>query len=479
MMRLYLIIILGIIGVNSCMPDESKKEKSQPNILIIQPDQHRGDILGCAGNTLVKTPNLDQLAAEGIRFSNAASASPVCSPFRATLQTGLYIHEHGVYVNGINLNHELQSIAEIFFTNGYETGYIGKWHLEGFVPKEGVGGYIETGKARQGWQEWLGYEKSHEFLEVWKYNEKKEKVRVDGYDWEPTWHTDMALDFIARKAKENSPWCYYIAYGPPHKPEQCIPEFLEKYNPDEFILPPDAEKNLSNKDKRKLRSLLQVYYAQVSAVDYEVGRLQQGLKDLGADENTIIIYVSDHGDVLGSHHREIVDKYLSDNRNINNTLRTKGKPFSMAFRIPLIIKGPGIKNPGMECSALVSSVDLAPTILDLAGIKVPEYMQGKSMSGWYYQGEGPRQTHLYMGLGNDHNAWRAVWDGQYLYSALDYKLMYNHSVDPFEVDNLYDNPDYASKRKELESTLLQLAEETGDPILTRLEESLSNNGHFD
>ncbi len=479
MIRIYTIVFLGIIGVCSCAPGKNSREKNPPNILIIQPDQHRGDVIGCAGNPAAITPNLDRLAARGIRFSNAASASPVCSPFRATLQTGLYIHEHGVYVNGITLKHELTTIAEIFSMNGYETGYIGKWHLEGFIPEEGVGGYIEEGEARQGWQEWNGYEKSHEFFQVWKYNEKREKVPVEGYNWEPAWHTDMALDFVARKTKEKKPWCYYIAYGPPHKPEECLPEFLEMYDPDDFVLPPDAEKNLSMDDKQELRRLLQVYYAQVSAVDYEVGRLQKGLKELGADENTIIIYVSDHGDVLGSHHKQIVEKYLRDNRNINNTLRTKGKPFAMAFRIPLIIKVPGIKDPGTECDALVSSVDLAPTILDLAGIEVPEYMQGKSMAGWCFEGVGPRQPYLYMGLGKGQDAWRAVWDGSYLYSALDYKLMYNHSTDPYELDNLYGNPGYAKKREELETILLKLAEEKGDPILTRLEESISDNRNFD
>ena len=169
--------------------------------------------------------------------------------------------------NGIQLKRELKTIGEIFSENGYATGYIGKWHLEGFLPKENVGGYVEPGEPRQGWQEWLGYEKSHEFFKVWKYNDQKEKVKVERYDWEPTWFTAMALDFIKRKTDDNQPWCYYIAYGPPHKPEQCLPKFLDKYNSEDFVLPPDAEKNLSEKDKQELRRILQMYYAQVTAGD--------------------------------------------------------------------------------------------------------------------------------------------------------------------------------------------------------------------
>jgi arylsulfatase A-like enzyme len=160
---------------------------------------------------------------------------------------------------------------------------------------------------------------------------------------------------------------------------------------------------------------------------------------------------------------------------VNNTLRTKGKPFSTAFRIPFIVSGPDVKKPGMVCESLVSSVDLAPTILDLAGLDIPDYMQGKSMADWYLNGQGPDQPYLYMGLHDNHNAWRAVWDGQYLLSLLDYQLFHDHSKDPHELDNLYNDPDYESKRKQLESVLINLAMEIGDPILPRLEASIQKN----
>lgn len=473
-MKLYISIVGVLFVATMCAPGDKKDEDVRRNVLIIQPDQHRADVMGCAGNTSALTPNLDKMASEGVRFSNAVSASPVCCPFRATLQTGLYIHEHGVVTNGIQLKRELKTIGEIFSENGYATGYIGKWHLEGFYPKESVGGFVEPGEARQGWQEWHGYEKSHEFFEVWKFNDKKEKVRVAGYNWEPTWHTDMTLDFIKRKTDAKQLWCYYVAYGPPHKPEQCTQEFLEKYNPEDFVLNPDAEKNRTEDEKNELRKLLQLYYAQVTAVDYEVGRLQQGLKDLGADKNTIIVYVSDHGDVLGDHKVEIVQKYIETNRNLSNTVRTKGKPFASAFRIPFIITGPDVKNPGSVYNALVSSVDLAPTILDLAGLEVPEYMQGQSMADWYRTDDGPDQSYIYMGLYEGQDAWRAVWDGKYMLSMLDYPLFYDYTNDPYEMNNLYDNPDFSAKKKEYEKLLINLAKETGDPILSRLEAVVEN-----
>jgi arylsulfatase A-like enzyme len=464
-------LTFAVLGFDAC---NGVDETIQRNLLIIQPDQHRADVMGCSGNTLAITPNLDKLASAGVRFSNAASASPVCCPFRATLQTGLYIHEHGVVQNGIQLKHEFETIGEIFSENGYATGYIGKWHLEGFLPDDTVGGFIEPGEARQGWQEWLGYEKSHEYFKVWKYNNNREKVRLPGYHWEPAWHTDMTLDFIRRKTNEGQPWCYYVAYGPPHKPEQCLPEFLDRYDPGAFELPPDAERNLPVDKKQELREIMRMYYAQVSAVDHEVGRLVEGLQKMEVDDHTIIVYVSDHGDVLGSHNTDIVQKYIETQRNVNNTLRTKGKPFSTAFRIPFIISGSDVNKPGLVCDALASSVDLAPTILDLAGIEIPDYMQGRSMADWYIKGQGPEQPYIYMGLHDNHNAWRAVWDGQYLLSLLDYQMFYDHSKDPYELDNLYNDPASESKRKELESILIELARETRDPILPRLEASVQH-----
>lgn len=239
-----------------------------------------------------------------------------------------------------------------------------------------------------------------------------------------------------------------------------------------FELPAGAE-NLNEEDQMELREILQMYYAQVSAVDHEVGRLVEGLKKIAADKNTIIVYVSDHGDVLGSHNEDIIQKYIDTQRNVNNTLRTKGKPFSTAFRIPLIISGPEVKAPGMVCDALVSSVDLAPTILDMAGITPPEYMQGISMADWYSEGVGPEQPYIYMGLHNNKNAWRGIWDGQYLLSMLDYQVFYDHAVDSDELVNLYNDRAYAEKQKELESVLIGLAKKTGDPILPRLEEAAS------
>jgi arylsulfatase A-like enzyme len=439
----------------------SGQASERPNVLIIQPDQHRGTIMGCAGDREVHTPNLDRLGSQGIRFSRCVSASPVCSPFRATMHTGLHPHKHGLVTNNILLDPEFRCFPEVFAESGYATGYIGKWHLDGGRPAveggEGVtpsnvGGFVPPG-GRQGWQEWHGYEKSHEYFEVWQYNEEKKKARVKGYDWEPTWHTDVALDFARRNRDARKPWLYYLAYGPPHLPEQCPREFLDRYDPAGFSLPPDIEGRFSPEEEKRIRGLRQMYYGQVTAIDHEVGRVMKGLEDLGVADNTIIIYTSDHGDILGSHW------------DGTGNARGKGAPYATAFRIPLMVRWPKRIKPEQVCEVLVSSIDLTPTLMDLAGMPAMPGMQGDSMAGWCLNGNGPSNEAVWLGL----RGWRAAWDGRYVYSrGKQTNHLYDHQADPHEMKNLIASPDHGALRRRMHTKLLKVAEGAEDPMLGEL-----------
>ena len=133
----------------------------------------------------MKTPNLDRLASEGVRFTHAASSSPVCSPFRGTMQTGLYPHTHCVSRNNVLLNPELTGIAQVFASAGYRMGYCGKWHIDGGIPEVGTGGYVPPDR-RMGWQEWHAHEKGHSFFDVWTFDDQGNKVHHEAYDLEPT-----------------------------------------------------------------------------------------------------------------------------------------------------------------------------------------------------------------------------------------------------------------------------------------------------
>jgi arylsulfatase A-like enzyme len=430
-----------------------------PNVLVIQPDQHRGTIMGCAGDKQAITPNLDRLAAEGIRFTNCITSSPVCSPFRATMQTGLYPHTHGIDKNNILLNPQYKTIANVFADKGYATGYIGKWHLDGGIPDPQPGGYIGPGPRRQGYQEWYGYEKSHEYFKVWKYNENRQQERVEGYDWEPTWHTDMFLDFAKRNRDKSRPWMYYLAYGPPHVPEQCPQKYLDMFDPESFELPPDVADRFSPEVEKKLRLHYQMYYAQVKAVDDEIGRIMAGLKELGQDKNTIIFYTSDHGDFLGSHARP-------------NKLRGKSVPYQTAFRIPLLIRWPQKIKPNQINDELINSVDLAPTLLELAGRTIPDGVQGDSMASWCTKQDGTSNEALYIGLGgaDGKNGWRALFDGRYIYAPIRFNVLYDIKDDPFEENNLFNKPESLQLKKQLGQKLVELARRTEDPMLPVVEE---------
>ncbi len=453
---------ISLVGlISACAGQDGKR----PNVLVLQPDQHRGTIMSCAGDKQIHTPNLDRLAAAGVRFTNCVSSSPVCSPFRASFQTGLYQHKHGVVRNNLLLDPDFTTFAEVFATAGYATGYIGKWHLDGGIPEVQPGGYIEPGERRQEWQDWNGYEKFHEYFKVWKYDENRNQVRVEGYDWEPTWHTDMALDFARHNRDAGKPWLYYIAYGPPHDPEQCPQKYLDMFDPDAFELPPDILAAEWPPEREKLlRWYYQVYYGLVTAIDVEVGRILDGLRDLGVYEDTIILYTSDHGDRLGSH-RDPNQGYP----------RGKGAPYATAFRIPLIIHWPREIRPGQVYDTLVSNVDFAPTLLDMAGLGVPAVMQGDSIASWCLKGRGIENEAVYLGIGGPPDTrsrgWRGVWDGRYVFSPLGYNVLYDHQADPYEMNNLFDSPEHAAVRRRMCQLLAELAEKTEDPLLPQVREA--------
>lgn len=417
-------------------PDATSPRR--PNVLVIQPDQHSAFVTGFAGHPDVKTPHLDRLAAQSTVFTHAVANSPVCSPCRASIQSGLYWHTHGVDANGVRLQTGFPCLAEVFQDACYKTGYIGKWHLDGGEPPEDKDGHIPAGPRRQGWQEWWGFERQHEYFEVFRFNAVGEKVRVPGYDWEPTWHADMTIDFMRRHQQDIDPWCFYVSFGPPHKPNQCPQEWLDLYDPASFTLTPAQQKHFP--DQSILRRELQIYYAQTSAMDHEVGRILQELEDQGIAEDTIVLYCSDHGDVLGSHGK----------------LRGKWKPYNTAFRVPTMFRWPDMIRP-QETDALIGAPDLPATLVDLAGLSIPFSWQGESQAPRCRGEAQPIRDALPMGM----RGWNGCYDGRYIYSQGLDNVLYDHATDPHELSNLIDHsPDLVARKKKQLHAIMQ---QTGHP----------------
>lgn len=229
------------------------------------------------------------------------------------------------------------------------------------------------------------------------------------------------------------------------------------YNPAGFELPPDLVGKYSPEIEQIVREIYQVYYGQVTAIDYEIGRLVAGLEKLGVADNTIILYTSDHGDLLGSH-------FPADNPKKQ---RGKGSPYIKAFDIPLIVHWPDKIIPRQVCDALTSGIDLVPTLLELAGLAVPDNMQGDSMAGWCLEGRGPRHDSVYLGIGGPprKSGWRAVWDGRFVYAPVGYSHLYDHEKDPDEMRNLIASPGHVKVRKQMGEQLVGYAESTADPMV--------------
>jgi len=422
----------------------------RPNVLVIQPDTHRGSVLGCAGDPMAVTPHLDRLASQGIRFTRAVANNPVCTPCRGCIQTGMHSHTNGLMVNDKRLDPRWTCLADVFAEAGYATGYAGKWHLDGGKFKPLPGGYIPP-QRRRGWQAWEAYEKGHDFDKVWRLMPDGSREQVKGYDWEPAYHTDVALDFAKRHRDANTPWVYYISYGPPHQPEECLREFLDRFPKGDIRLPdwlPDKTLGPHKASRQPdLVSLYQMFYAQVMAVDHEMGRLMKGLDQLGVADGTVVLYTSDHGDMLGEH----------------GTFRGKCKPHAASGGVPMIVRWPGRINAGQTCDAPVGSVDIAPTLFDLVGLDTPDTMQGVSFADWCLEGEGKRQPAQYLECG--YGDWRAVWDERHVYSP-HWKILYDHAEDPHEQRNLFDRDDKLCRQ--LHDLLLETARATADPKLPEL-----------
>jgi len=299
-------------------------QAKKPSFLFILADQYRGDAFGAAGNTFVHTPNLDRLAKSGVRFANAYAPQAVCTPSRASLLTGVFPTTHRLTDNvyGIDSVFALPTYRlephypGLLRSTGYHTGYIGKWHLGGKDP--GFFDYFNGYNSQQ--PHWLG-EKYHS-----PYRSDVE--------------TDDAMKFLERNAAR--PFSLTIGYYPPHDP----------YNPPKHYYELYAGKNVEHVD----------YYAACSAIDWNVGRLLDKLDQLGLTRDTMVIFTSEHGETFGK-------RPLSTNKRVG---------YEESARVPMLVRYPAMLPPGVVYQGGVSTIDLMPTMLAAAGLKVPERVEGIS-----------------------------------------------------------------------------------------------------
>ena len=460
----------------SCSP-----EKEAPNIVFVFADQLRSFELSSYGGKNIQTPNLDRLATEGVRVTNALSTYPICSPYRAMLISGLYPMRNGMTNNDHPYRPELTSFAEACNAAGYQTAFIGKWHLDG----QGRSSYIPP-ERREGFQFFQALECTHNYFKSPYYDNDSEELKYwDDYD--ALSQTEAAVSYI-RNRKGDQPFFLMLSWGPPHDPYiapeaymkqidasalELRPSFSERKeaaklleNP-RFVLP---EKHMKTRIKYQghladtafLREMNAGYLASTLALDAYMGDVIKTLEEEGILDNTIVVFTSDHGDHLGCH-----------------GIWGKDAPWEESISIPFLLRYPEKVPASTVSDVLFTPMDVMPTILELAGVDCPE-VDGKDLSRVMVHMEADtREAALIMGMSHFCNAtvingmdtWRGVRTKKYTYARYEDQtpwLLYDNEGDPYQLNNLAEDPAAANLISSLNKVLDSLLVEAGDPESTKL-----------
>ena len=435
---------------DGCLESAKRTSGKKPNIVYVLTDQWRAQATGYGGDPNVKTPNLDALASKSINFTNAVSVCPVCTPYRASLMTGKYPLSTGMFMNDLYLPGEELCMAEIFKTAGYETAYIGKWHLDGhgrdtYIPKE----------RRQGFDYWKVLECTHEYNESYYYaGDDPTKLMWKGYDAYP--QTEDAKKYIRRHAKGDKPFLLVMSYGGPHFPHHTAPEELKAmYPPDTIKLRP----NVPEEWKEKARKEAQGYYGHCSALDKCVADLYKTLEEMGIAENTIFVFTSDHGEMLGSQ---------------GQPPKQKQRPWDESILVPFLLRYPAVSaDKGRKVTTPINTPDILPTLLSLAGIAIPDTIEGKDLSRLVLNTSPEDRAVLFMNVSPfgypDRKGFRGIRTARYTYvrDSDGPWLLYDNEVDPYQMKNLLDEAEYAVLQKKLEAELQSKLRRMGDKLRPR------------
>jgi len=440
---------------------EAQSGSRPPNVLVILPDEWRAQALGCMGNPDVHTPNLDRLASEGLLFRHMLANTPVCCPARANLLTGTYASRNGMVANDLRLRESEITLANLLGDAGYRTGYIGKWHLDG-GPR--VPGFVPPGPRRHGFQFWAANECWLNYFYGWYFRDDNVPILMTEY--EPQAWTDIAIEFLYESQDQKRPFFLILAPHTPHDPYIAPEEYVKMYDARALSMRPNWLEGTPGGERKDIAG----YYAAITAVDAQIGRLLKVLKELGMEENTLVLFTSDHGNMLGSQGAVL-----------------KRKPWEESIGVPGIIRYPGKVSAGKKSDALFSHVDLCPTLLSLCQVAVPGHMQGADFSGVILgqQDSGPDSAYFqifgpYHGDGTAH-AWRGVRTERYMYARWESGpwLLYDLENDPYEMKNLAAEPSASALLREMERRLADWMMRVGDSWSLDWAEPIEDGGRLD
>jgi len=440
------ILLFLCIACSGVKNPEEKSAAEKPNLVFILADQWRFEAVGYMGNPDVITPNLDKLASESLIFENAVTVMAVCAPWRASFLTGQYPLTHGIFYNDKPLDPAAITLGKIYKEAGYQTGYIGKWHLNGHQrgedPFSGRDKPVPADR-RQGFDYWKVREVTHDYNNSFYFDENDQKHYWEGYD--AFAQTDSAISFI-QKNKEN-PFALVMSWGPPHDPYPTAPqEFKDLYDWKSIALRPNVPLALQDSAKRVIAN----YYAHITALDKALGKLLDELDQAGLANNTIFVFTSEHGDML-----------------LSKGALKKQRPYDESIKVPMLIRFPEklgsqsrrLKNP-------INTPDILPTLLGLSGLPIPTSVEGQDFSNNLVQGKDLANDAALIMLPVPFHEWqfknggrefRGIRTSQFTY-VKDLKgpwLLYDNEKDPYQMNNLVGKVEFDSLEKSLESMLMK------------------------
>ena len=453
MRRDFLKSIVGVSVATMLSPTLAGTVKHQPNLVFVFADQWRAQAAGYAGdpNLQGKTPNLDRLAKESVNLVNAVSTMPVCTPYRASLLTGQYALTHGLFMNDAPLDPELTTIAKVYKAAGYDTGYVGKWHIDGhgrsaYIPKE----------RQQGFEYWKVLECTHNYNRSAYYEgNDPEKKMWDGYD--AFAQTKDMKQYIAAHASAEKPFAVFLSWGPPHNPYQTAPKKYRDLFPADTI---QLRPNVPEAKAKKAREDLAGYYAHIAALDHCLGELMTTLDETGLRDTTILVFTSDHGDMLGS-----------------QGATRKQRPYDESVRVPFLIRYPErCGQTGREIDMPIGTPDIMPTLLGLCGLPVPASVEGSEYSRVLTGDAPPVNDAELIECPTPFGEWtrkqggreyRGIRTRRYTYVRdLDRPwLLFDNQVDPYQMNNLVQSPEHEPVRKKLDGLLTKKLKARGDEFL--------------
>jgi arylsulfatase A-like enzyme len=475
-MRSILSIAFGLAALLWATPARAgaQESKARPNVLVILCDDLRWDALGYAGNPHVKTPNIDRLEAEGINFANAFCTTSLCSPSRASILSGLYAHAHGVLNNFTEYPTTLPSFPRALQAAGYETAYIGKYHMG-----------EENDEKRPGFDYFVTHKGQGKYFDT-EFNVDGQRRVVPGYYTHVV--TQMAVDWLNRP--RDRPWMLMLGHKAPHSFYIPEPKYAHAFDDVEIRYPESAFK-LDDKPawiKQRLytwhgiygplfewrktfpddrpeavkdfAAMTRAYWGTILSVDDSVGRLRSTLERLGQLDDTVIVFMGDNGLLNGED--GMVDK------------RTMHEP---SIRIPLVVRYPGLTSPRRpkRIESMVLTVDVAPSLLDLCGVDLPAKVHGRSWTRLVHDGDPGWRTSFFYEYNYEKQFpytpnVRGVRTDRWKYMHYPHgdggpdrhmAELYDLEHDPDELHNLIGDPAQEGRIRELRAELDRLKRQTG------------------